>query len=285
MTQFGVDISEWQKGINLNQVAAEGFSFAIVRTNDGLHRDLTYQQHMRAAEAAGLITASYIYLRNPSEGASIPSQVQASLAVMGDVKRPVWLDVETPAGLHIDHLRQAKQLFEQAGVRVVGVYTGQYYWPKVQPAGSSMTDLGAFWLAWYASMHPGYASALYGGDGHRNWTTPVGGATPSLWQFTSAARVAGMSVDANAFRGTTDELRALFYGTPAPTQPKPKEAHTMNTDDLILDQLAGPGKGQHRFDGWNVADLFANAAKKNFKTLTAVEMLAVLVDRTTPKGA
>ncbi len=39
---------------------------------------------------------------------------------MGDLKRPIWLECETPAGLHVSHIRDAKRLFEAAGVRVIG---------------------------------------------------------------------------------------------------------------------------------------------------------------------
>ena len=101
-TIHGVDVSEHQDGMSLKQAAREGIDFAIVRTTDGTHRDRCYRSHLDDAEAAGLVTAAYHFLRNPSEGTTVAQQVQASLEVMGDKKRPVWIDVETPAGLHVD---------------------------------------------------------------------------------------------------------------------------------------------------------------------------------------
>jgi hypothetical protein len=57
-----------------------------------------------------------------------------------------------------------------------------------------------------------YASTEYyesGGDGGNGWNSYNGG-TPSVWQFTDAAIVAGLSVDCNAYKG--DNLDALFTG-------------------------------------------------------------------------
>lgn len=117
---LGVDVSEHQDGMSLKKAAAEGISFAILRTTDGTYRDRVYASHYDDAKAAGLEIAAYHYLRNPSEGTTVDQQVQASVEVMGDRRAPVWLDVETPAGLHVDHIRQAKRAFEARGVRVIG---------------------------------------------------------------------------------------------------------------------------------------------------------------------
>ena len=122
-TVFGVDVSEHQDGMSLRQAANEGIQFAIIRTTDGDYRDRCYRSHLDDAESAGLVTAAYHFLRNPSEGTTVEQQVDASLAVMGDARRPMWLDCETEAGLSVEHIREAKRLFEAAGVRVCGVYS------------------------------------------------------------------------------------------------------------------------------------------------------------------
>ncbi|MGJ4079190.1 GH25 family lysozyme, partial [Corynebacterium macclintockiae] len=98
--------------MSLKKAAAEGIDFAIIRTTDGTYKDKCYQSHLADAEGAGLVTAAYHYLRNPSEGTSVAAQVKASVEVMGGRKRPVWIDVETPAGLHVDHIRACKREFE-----------------------------------------------------------------------------------------------------------------------------------------------------------------------------
>lgn len=260
MTIFGIDVSEWQDGLHIAAAAAEAnLDFAIIRTTDGTHRDLVYRSHLADAESVGLITAAYHYLRNPSEGSSIAAQVQASLEVMGDMQRPMWIDVETPAGVHVDHIRECKRLFEQAGVRVIGCYSYVPYWEhKIAPAEPDSHEFGHFWVAAYGANRAGHIQELYPGDGHRQWSYPLGNQAPVLWQFGSQARFAcwrggAAGVDINAFRGTREQLHALFSGEDIPvTPPVSTESNRMSTEDLILDQLAGPGRDAHgyTFSGW-----------------------------------
>ena len=216
-TLFGVDVSEHQDGMSLKRAASEGISFAIIRTTDGTHRDRCYRSHLEDAESAGLVTAAYHYLRNPSEGTSVAQQVQASLEVMGDKKRPMWIDVETTAGLHVDHIRQCKREFEKHGVRVIGAYSYVPYWEgRVAPHEPDSHEFGAFWVAAYGQNPYGKPRDIYPGDQHRQWNHPLGNQKPALWQYGSNAQVAGYSVDINAYRGTKAQLRALFSGKPAP---------------------------------------------------------------------
>lgn len=216
-TLHGVDVSEHQNGMSLKRAASEGISFAIIRTTDGTYKDSCYRSHLDDAESAGLVTAAYHYLRNPSEGTTVAQQVQASIEVMGDKKRPVWIDVETPAGLHVDHIRQCKREFEKRGVRVIGTYSYVPYWEgRVAPHEPDSHEFGAFWVAAYGQNPHGTPRGIYPGDQHQQWDYPLGNQKPAMWQYGSNAQVAGYSVDINAYRGTKAELRALFSGKPAP---------------------------------------------------------------------
>lgn len=212
-TIFGVDVSEHQDGMSLKKAASEGVQFAIVRTTDGTYKDRCYQSHIADAEQAGLVTAAYHYLRNPSEGTTVAQQVQASLDVMGDKKRPVWIDVETSAGLHVNDIRACKREFEKRGVRVIGCYSYVPYWEgRISPSEPDSHEFGAFWVAAYGTNPSGAPKAIYPGDSHRQWSYPLGNQKPVLWQFGSKAQVAGYNVDINAFKGSKEQLRALFYG-------------------------------------------------------------------------
>lgn len=223
-TLVGVDVSEHQNGMSLKRAASEGISFAIIRTTDGTYKDSCYRSHLDDAESAGLVTAAYHYLRNPSEGTSVAQQVQASLEVMGDKKRPMWIDVETPAGLHVDHIRQCKREFEKHGVRVIGCYSYVPYWEgHVAPHEPDSHEFGAFWVAAYGQNPYGKPRDIYPGDQHRQWNHPLGNQKPVMWQYGSNAQVAGYSVDINAYRGTKAELKALFSGKPAPDEEPSEE--------------------------------------------------------------
>ena len=261
-TIFGVDVSEHQDGMSLKRAAAEGMKFAIIRTTDGTYRDRCYRSHLEDAEASGLVTSAYHYLRNPSEGTTVRQQVDASLSVMGARKRPVWIDVETSAGLHVNHIRECKRLFEAAGVRVIGAYSYVPYWEgMVSPGEPDSAEFGAFWVAAYGANRTGPPSTIYPGDSHAQWTYPLGNQKPSLWQFGSEAQVAGFTVDINAFKGTKDQLRALFYGA---STSKENNVDSLSKD--IWTQLRGPGG-----KGW--AQLGQNTAGDN---LTLVDAIAAL---------
>ncbi|OFT67750.1 hypothetical protein HMPREF3147_01105 [Corynebacterium sp. HMSC05D03] len=230
-TLFGVDVSEHQDGMSLKHANLEGIDFAIIRTTDGTYKDRCYRSHLDDAEGAGMLTAAYHYLRNPSEGTGVAQQVQASLEVMGDKKRPMWIDVETNAGLHVDHIRQCKREFEKHGVRVIGCYSYVPYWEgRIAPREPDSHEFGAFWVAAYGTNPRGKPHDIYPGDQHRQWDYPLGNQKPALWQFGSNALVAGHSVDINAFRGSRAQLEALFTG-------KQKEELSMADIQRILDHI------------------------------------------------
>ena len=233
-TIFGVDVSEHQDGMSLAQAKREGMDFAIIRTTDGTHRDRCYRSHLEDAEGAGMITAAYHYLRNPSEGTTVAQQVQASLEVMGDKKRPMWIDVETNAGLHVDHIRACKREFERRGVRVIGCYSYVPYWEgRIAPSEPDSHEFGAFWVAAYGQNRRGKPRDIYPGDQHRQWNYPLGNQKPALWQYGSNAQVAGYSVDINAYRGTRDQLATIFNGTTT------SEDLDMNAVDRIKAFISG----------------------------------------------
>lgn len=236
-TLFGVDVSEHQNGMSLKRAAAEGVAFAIVRTTDGTYKDSVYRSHMQDAENAGLITAAYHYLRNPSEGTTVAQQVQASVEVMGNLKRPVWIDAETPRGLHVDHLRACKREFEKRGVRVIGMYSYVPYWENsISPGEPDSHEFGAFWVAAYGNNPRGAPAAIYPGAGHRQWQYPLGNQKPVMWQFGSEATVSGFNVDINAFHGTKAQLRALFYGKPV----TPDKAADVKPPEPVTNPPADP---------------------------------------------
>lgn len=225
-TLFGVDVSYFQNGMSLKKAKAEGFEYAIIRTSDGTYRDTCYHSHLADAEDAGMVTMSYMYLRNPREGTTVAQQVETSLSVMADRRRPVWIDCETPAGLDVSHIREAQARFKAAGLRVLGVYTYVPFWEnRVTPGEPELSggELGELWVAAYGANNRGYASSIYPGNDHRQWNYPLGNRKPIMWQFGSQGIVAGHDVDVNAFRGTRAQLVELVEGKAAPKpDPLPK---------------------------------------------------------------
>lgn len=262
-TLYGVDVSVHQDGMSLKRAAGEGIDFAIVRTSDGTLKDRCYRSHLEDAESAGLITAAYHYLRNPSEGTTVAQQVQASLEVMGDKKRPMWIDVETRAGIHVDHIRQCKREFERRGVRVIGAYSYVPYWEgRISPGEPDSHEFGAFWVAAYGTNPRGAPRDIYPGDQHWQWDYPLGNQKPVIWQYGSNAQVAGYSVDINAFRGSKAQLKALFTGHAT------KEELTMADIQRLIDHVDRKTEELKRYIDVRITDPIGSDVKDIRQQLT-----------------
>ncbi|WP_066583936.1 peptidoglycan DD-metalloendopeptidase family protein [Corynebacterium provencense] len=264
MTIFGVDVSQWQDGMSLAQAKAEGMTFAIIRLCDGTYADPVFRSHLDDAETAGLLAATYWYLRAPSEGTTISQQVDVIDRQLGGRKDlGVWIDVESvnketgEKTLTGADVRAARDELTRRGYRVPGIYTGAWYWERMPGGEPSMDGLGCLWVSNYGRNLVGPPKSLYAGDGgdnHPGWSYPLGDRKPDLLQFGSQAQVAGKSVDINAYRGTRTDLEALFSGIrhTAPSAPVAQISDSRRIE-LALDKLAGPEKepdGTPSFTGW-----------------------------------
>ena len=59
MKKFGIDISVWQKGINLSKAKNEGVKFAILRGMYGNEKDTEFETYYKNAKAIGLDVGVY----------------------------------------------------------------------------------------------------------------------------------------------------------------------------------------------------------------------------------
>ncbi|RKW88155.1 peptidase M23, partial [Corynebacterium diphtheriae] len=177
-------------------------------------------------------------------------------------------DVETEAGLHVDHIRQCKRLFEAAGVPVIGAYSYVPYWEgRISPHEPDSHEFGAFWVAAYGTNPVGSPANTYPGDAHKQWAYPLGNQKPALWQFGSQAVVAGHKVDTNAFRGSVDQLCELF-----------KIKKKLGKDSAAMEKMLKEIWEQLRgADGKGWAQLGQNAKGQN---LTLVDAVAALRQET-----
>lgn len=218
---LGIDISEHQDGLQLSRAKAEGMQFVIIRLCDGTYRDKVFRSHLADAEANGMLVSTYWYLRAPSEGTTIKQQVDVIDSQLGGRKDlGVWIDVESIGPnerklLTSQDVWQAKRELERRGYHVPGIYSGAWYWEQMPGGEPSMQGLGYLWVSSYGSNNYGTPRQLYqaeGGDSHPGWSYPLGDRTPDILQYGSNGNVAGFkSVDVNAFQGTADQLRDIFY--------------------------------------------------------------------------
>jgi len=201
-TIFGPDISNNNGVVDLDRVKAEGFEFVWAKVSEGTTFLDTYWPRTRDwARRIGLILAGYHYIRD-----SDPNR-QADLFVgqLGDRSIPAMLDFEDGSG-GIDRFWAVLHAIEARGVHVALSYIPRWYWERIGKPDLSRVP-GLIQSSYVNGT--GYASVLYPGDDSIRWA-PFGGCQPDILQFTDRALIAGKVLDANAFRGSPDQLGTLL---------------------------------------------------------------------------
>ncbi|WP_099024947.1 glycoside hydrolase family 25 protein [Mycolicibacterium palauense] len=199
---YGIDISNHQGVMDLDQVKAEGFDFVWAKVSEGAsYRDPYWPRTRDDAQRLGLILAGYHYIRDGDPAA----QARLFVDQLGDKTIPAMLDFEAGSG-PMSQFWAVKREIEALGVAVRLSYIPDWYWEKI--GRPDLSQVPGLIRSEYVSG-AGYASVLYPGNSSSLWGA-YGGRTPDILQFADKALVAGKLVDANAFRGTTDQLRALL---------------------------------------------------------------------------
>lgn len=223
MPFYGIDISNWQAGLNLATVKDEGFEAVICKVSEGSgYRDPTWRGFRNDARAAGLHVMGYHYVRADADPAA---QAHTFVEHLGDSSIPCMLDHEHGSG-GIDAYWNVRREIEKLGVRVALTYLPRWYWQSI--GSPSLADVGPLMSSSYGGPAPvgrsGFASAIYPGNHDAGWNG-YGGAEVAIFQFSQAAHVAGQRLDAWAHRGTRVELLDLF-GVPRPDDPAGEPAPT-----------------------------------------------------------
>lgn len=203
VTIFGPDISNHQANIDIAQIKREGFEFLFAKVSEGAgYKDPYWPRNRDAAREQGLILAGYHYVRTDDPY----RQADTFVSHLGDKSIPAMLDFELNSG-GISNFWAVKNAIESRGVRVALSYIPKWYW-RDHIGAPDLSGVPGLIQSSYVNG-TGYASNLYPGDDSARWA-PYGNRQPILLQFTDKAQVAGQFVDANAFRGTPDQLRELL---------------------------------------------------------------------------
>lgn len=246
MALFGLDLSNNNWHSNAEAVAdvqratqVEGFAWIEHKVSEGSgYRDPYWPAVRDWCNANNVPVIGYHYVRTDDPAA------QAKCFVNNGGGKNVMLDFEDGSG-NIANFWAVVRAFNAAGVNVVLSYIPHWYWQNI--GSPDLTGVPGLVSSSYYERN-NYASKEYydaGGDNGAGWAS-YGGATPVIWQFTDAAIVAGISVDANAFKGDVNALRALL-GYPITTttgggsvsnQPAtPKPVDVANQVSQVWDQL------------------------------------------------
>lgn len=217
MTLYGPDVSNNNWGSQsacvafMDALPGEGFSWVEAKVSEGnYYQDPYWAPTLAACRALGIPCIGYHYVTTND-----PTS-QAATFVGNGGGAVVMLDFEANSG-DINNFWAVVTAFNAAGVQVALSYIPHWYWQEI--GSPDLTGVPGLIASDYVSGS-GYASALYPGDTSGYWFS-YGNATPAILQFTDAAVIDGISVDANAFVGTADQLAQLLGATPTTPPPTP----------------------------------------------------------------
>lgn len=243
MRLFGIDISVWQKDINLAQAKAEGVNFTIIRGAYGNKKDTAFETLYQRAKANGLGVGVYWWTRAVNEAqASEEAQILIDNVLKGkQFEYPIYIDVEDSL---LQNLGKAKvdSIITSAltTLEKAGYYAGFYMnrnWYNNYCNGASLAKRFTCWLAQWSSAEPsGFPMWQFGGETNYQRTNKVAGMTCDqdycYVDFPNIIKNGGF----NGYGGGTL--------TPAP-QPQP--APTKSVDELAREVIEGKwGNGEDR---------------------------------------
>ncbi|MEO7398428.1 MAG: glycoside hydrolase family 25 protein [Ilumatobacteraceae bacterium] len=227
MSLYGVDISNYQAGFDMDAYAAGGDVFITLKVSEGARFKDQYMQGWRdKAHSHGLIVGLYHFLR--ANDTSV--EVDNYLSAIGSLKDNefVMCDWEVDGPTSAQAQAWLERVESATGRRPV-LYSGSPFL-AARPTGN--LTRWPLWIAAYGvndgQEHPWPRTDRWVPFQNGPGTRPFEGRTV-LWQYTSKARVPGWGagVDRSRFDGTIDDLKALCgYVQPAPPQPTPQPQPT-----------------------------------------------------------
>lgn len=189
---YGVDIASYQKGLDLSKVHGEGFAFAYTKATQGTNY-IDPEYRTWAANPGGLHEIPYHYLTQES----YPAQMAFFRSIVGPAPHECMLDFETGGPVNIAQVTAAVEAAHAEDFIDVDAYIPHWRWVEMGSPDLSHLNIRYLIASDYPTNAPGYASALYPGDGFSGWNE-YGNKKPDILQFTDEAIVAGQHVDADA---------------------------------------------------------------------------------------
>ena len=240
MKIFGIDISGWQRDINLAQAKAEGVNFTIIRGAYGNKKDTAFETLYQRAKDNGLGVGVYWWTRAVNEAqASEEAQILIDNVLKGkQFEYPIYIDVEDSL---LQNLGKAKvdAIITSAltTLEKAGYYAGFYMnknWYNNYCNGSSLAKRFTCWLAQWSSAEPsGFPMWQFGGETNYIRTNKIAGVTCDqdycYTDFPSIIKGLG--------------LNGYGKGTPSPA-PQPSRK---SNEELANEVIAGKwGNGEDR---------------------------------------
>lgn len=204
----GIDVSRWQKGIDWKAVAADGVQFAFLKATDGANGvDPEYQNHRKAAKAAGLLVGGYHYFRFEQD---IPQQAVNFMRTLGDIRGELPPVVDVEWDRYSSHYSEGHTMDDEAADRVAVfisilahsmrglpiIYTNYYFWNMGKR--DSSFENSPLWV-------PNYKAKTIA-----EVKIPQPWKRAAFWQYSESIKKYGVdAVDGDWFLGSMAELKAM----------------------------------------------------------------------------
>jgi hypothetical protein len=223
VTIFGWDASDfdWPRGpMDLGAAVRDGITFFSHKATEGTRtQHVHYREALERARSAGMpFVGAYIVVRTPGHNGhgSVQQQVNYFLTYL-DTQTPWWRNLpEFFIQVDLEHWGY-DDVAPQYGVQACDLLRAQtgkwvaHYAPR-WAYGDTIGGGHPLWASAYGSNPAVPYRQAYPGDASSAWT-PYSGRTPTILQYGSRAQIGSQpGCDANAYRGSLAELRALITG-------------------------------------------------------------------------
>lgn len=187
MSLTGIDVSSYQGTINWWAVKQNGIDFAILKViRKDLNPDKKFEENWKNCEAYGMKVQGVYNYSYATTVAKARSDAKRVLAILGNRKPMVWMDVEDAVMKNlgknlISIINAYGKVITDAGLQF-GVYTGEsFYKTYIKPYGGVNYPM---WIARYGKNN-GKCNVKYQPQ------------VPNMigWQYTSQGRVDGIAGD------------------------------------------------------------------------------------------
>jgi GH25 family lysozyme M1 (1,4-beta-N-acetylmuramidase) len=239
MIIYGWDLShhDWGRGpVDIGAAVADGISFMTHKIGEGTtFADDRFDDFWQRARAARVPLIGAYYVNHPGDQIT---QADRFLTLL-DARAPSWrggpfvLQVDAEKFDYMDRAPTLSEIQAFCG-RLVARTNAQFrpvvYAPK-WVYGDKLRGLGyPLWASAYGANPTTHYRTAYPGDNSTRWAA-YSGQTPAILQYGSRTRIGSQNTcDANAFRGTLTQLRALVH-------PLSKENDMAIIDDLLAADL------------------------------------------------
>lgn len=206
----GIDVSHYQGTINWSAVKAAGISFAYIKDTEGTtYKDPMFNTNYLNAYNAKVIRGAYHFAQPGSSSGATQANYFASNGgawSADNLTLPGMLDLEggcygLSASAMDSWILDFYNTYKSRTTRDIVIYTSPSWWNTCTGGWSGMYSRSPLFVAdWTTASSP---------------TIPAGFPYATLWQYTDAGSVSGISgaVDRDRFNGDSTRLLALANNT------------------------------------------------------------------------